>query len=489
MLSTTEVAQHNNRQSCWVIIEGHAYDVTDFLDDHPGGSGAILRYAGKVRIETSRPMTCLRVAHSFPSRTPPRSSFQYTLQIHLKSICQKVRCPFLSTDPFKAEITCHGSDKHLGPVDMSTVPTATKEDLLSSATVDSKDVMPLKLCQNLLDIEVQASKVLTERAYTYFHSAADSLNSLETNRRDWARVTFRPRVMRNVARADMTCDILGQKSRLPFFISPMAMIKLANPEGEVGLARAAGAKGIPYAVSTYSSCSHEEIMETVRSEGLPQLQFFQLYVPRKPGQGAPLVKKARELGFKALLITVDTPVVGKREEDEQYKARVDYQAGVEDSPRTLDTSVDVEQPILRGVHSSTLNWDDLDWIRQAWGDAGPIVLKGIQCAEDARLAYDMGIQAIYLSNHGGRQLDFAPSAVQTLLEIRRFCPEILGKMEIYLDGGVRRGTDVLKALCLGATAVGIGRPFVYALGAYGREGAMRAIERKYCMHRPLAELC
>lgn len=363
------------------------------------------------------------------------------------------------------------------------------EDIVAGAAVQqtsdiplpSTGLTPLSYCQNLLDFENEAGKVLSKRAYTYFHSAADSLQSLRANERDWSHITFRPRVMRNVVQANMARIVMGQRAALPFFIAPTAMVKLANLEGEVGLARAAHAKQIPYAVSTYASCSHEEISAFMHTDGSPNLLFFQLYVPRQRDTAIKLIEGARSLGFKALLLTVDTPVVGKREEDDRYKAEVDYKAGVEDSPRTMDSVSDTERPVLRGVHSSTLNWEDLTWIRDAWKGAGPIVLKGIQTAEDALLAYQLGVDGIYLSNHGGRQLDFAPSAVQTLLEIRTFCPQILGKIEIYLDGGVRRGSDVLKAICLGATAVAIGRPFIYALGAYGVPGVEKAIECMFCV--------
>jgi L-lactate dehydrogenase (cytochrome) len=259
----------------------------------------------------------------------------------------------------------------------------------------------------------------------------------------------------------------------------MAMIKLADGEGEVALARAAGRKGIPYIISTYASCSYEEIMQCVNNEGLPRSQFFQLYVPRKRERAIELIKIARQLGFGALLVTVDTPVVGRREEDERYKARVNYLSGHTGMPRSRDIPDTYDKPVLRGSHSSTLNWNDLRWIKEAWEGAGPIILKGIQTSEDALLAYQHNVHGIYLSNHGGRQLDFAPSSLQTLVEIHRFCPQIIGKIDIYLDGGVRRGTDVLKAICLGATAVGLGRPFVYALGAYGRKGVKRAIECEY----------
>lgn len=327
-------------------------------------------------------------------------------------------------------------------------------------------------------MEAEAPKVLTERALVYFRSAAESLHALEANLRDWAKITFRPRVLKDVARVDMSTRIMGQLCHLPFFISPMAMMKLAHEDGELSLARAAGIKRIPYAVSTYSSCSLEEISQCVRDEKLNTALVFQLYVPKKRQDCVNLVSRARKLGFKSLLITVDTPVVGKREEDDLYKARIDYDAGVIIAP-PAEVTEDGERPILRGYHSSTLNWDDLGWIREAWGNAGPVYLKGIQCAEDALLAHRAGVDGIYLSNHGGRQLDYAPSAAQTLLEIRRFCPQILGKLEIYLDGGIRRGSDILKALCLGATAVGLGRPFAYALGAYKRQGVLRAIECEF----------
>jgi L-lactate dehydrogenase (cytochrome) len=343
-------------------------------------------------------------------------------------------------------------------------------------------LLPLALCQNVLDMESEAPKVLTERALVYFRSAAESLHALEANLGDWAKITFRPRVLRDVAWVDMSTRIMGQMCRLPFFISPMAMIKLADEDGELALARAAGLKRIPYAVSTYTSYSLEEISQCVRDEKLDAALIFQLYVPKKRQDCVNLVSRARRLGFKALLITVDTPVVGKREEDDLYKARIDYDAGVVTTPPPPPAEVteDGERPILRGYHSSTLKWDDLGWIREAWGkDAGPVYLKGIQSAEDALLACRAGVDGIYLSNHGGRQLDYAPSAAQTLLEIRRFCPQILGKLEIYLDGGIRRGSDILKALCLGATAVGLGRPFVYALGAYRQQGVLRAIECEY----------
>ena len=267
--------------------------------------------------------------------------------------------------------------------------------------------------------------------------------------------------------------MFGQKSKLPFFIAPAARAKLVHQRGELCLAKGAAVAGIPYCPSTYSTIEHpqlaKEMQQHSRSDGYGAL-FFQLYVAHERARTLELVKMARDIGCKALVITVDSPVVGKREEDERYRAELVTASGDDTllnewmKPQESD-----DGPPLRGHHSSTLNWDDLPWIREAWADSGPIALKGIQTAEDAALAVEYGIDAIYLSNHGGRQCDDAPSALRTLLEIRKFYPELIGKIEIYLDGGVRRGADILKAICLGATGVALGRPFMYSV-AMGRRG-------------------
>lgn len=364
----------------------------------------------------------------------------------------------------------------MGPVDPGTISIVANPHHVHDSGESNR--IPISFCMNLQDIELAAQKVLSRRAWAYFHSAADSLETLRSNLEDWKKISFRPRVLRNVARVNMQRKIMGQRSRLPFFIAPAAMAKLANKEGELCLANGAGIQDIPYCTSTYASVSHEDIAACL-AERQGGCLFFQLYVSRSKDRTLELIAIARRLGFKALVVTVDTPVVGKREEDERYKAEVEFNAGEIEMPRTEDTAPGTEAPILRGVHSSTLDWDDLNWIREAWGSSGPVILKGIQTAEDAKRAAEIGVNGIYLSNHGGRQIDYGPSSIRTLLEIRRFCPETMNKVEIYLDGGIRRGADILKALCLGATAVSLGRPFMYALGAYGTEGVVKAIQCRY----------
>ncbi|KAK5457325.1 hypothetical protein LTS15_005106 [Exophiala xenobiotica] len=438
MLHGLEVAKHASRDSCWVIVNGRVYDVTDYLNKHPGGSQILLQYGGKDATSIYEPN---HAAGTIEKGLP--------------------------------------QSKHLGPVDPATVATVKKPQV--TRDLDKTARIPLTHCVNLDDIERAAERIIPHPAWVYFHSAADDLRSLANNKDDWRKITLRPRIMRNVRRVNMQRTMLGTKSRLPFFIAPAARAKLVHEDGELCLARGAAKAGIPYCPSTYSTVPHDEIAQafntTPGSSESGGVLWFQLYVAHEKSRTLELIKIARDNGYKALVITVDSPVVGKREEDERYRAELATASGDDTvltewyRPQTSD-----DGPPLRGHHSSTLNWDDLPWIREAWGkDSGPIVLKGIQCAEDAALAFEHGVEGIYLSNHGGRQVDDAPSGIRTLLEIRRFYPHLIGKMEIFLDGWVRRGTDIIKALCLGATGVSLGRPFMYSV-AYGDEGVMKVIQ-------------
>jgi L-lactate dehydrogenase (cytochrome) len=329
------------------------------------------------------------------------------------------------------------------------------------------------------DIEAAGRQALSHRAYTYFSSASEDLSSLNNDADDWKQIRMRPRVLRNVAKIDMTRNILGYQSALPFFIAPTALVKLAHPQGELGLLRGAARRRIPYCVSTLASVTHEELTCVWQNElSHRTCLFFQLYVNKEKEKACEMIRLAKRLGYKALAVTVDTPVVGKREDDERDKLQVDYDAGILVEEESKDDDPTIEKAILRGVNSSTLNWEDLKWIKEEWGNQGPVVLKGIGSAEDVKMAQMLGIKAIWLSNHGGRQLASAPSAVSTLLEIRHFYPEVLRDVEVYLDGGVRRGSDIVKALCLGATGVAMGRPFLYGLGAFGVDGVVKVIQSK-----------
>jgi L-lactate dehydrogenase (cytochrome) len=188
---------------------------------------------------------------------------------------------------------------------------------------------------------------------------------------------------------------MGYDSRLPFFIAPAAQARLGHTDGEMCLARGAARFDIPYCSSSYSSIAHDQLSRCLRDEQKGGVLFFQLYVPIIKRNAEKLIREARELGYKALVVTVDTAVVGRREEDDRYKAELDHATGLE-IPRTTNPSDAVDAPVLRGAHSSTLEWDDLPWICRAWNGAGPVVLKGIQTVEDAVQAVDLGVDGLYL---------------------------------------------------------------------------------------------
>lgn len=434
MFTASDVARHNTRDSCWVVIEGNVYDVTEFLDEHPGGANIILRYGGKDATEEYLPVH------------PPG-----TIEKELPK------------------------EKHLGKIDPATI---SGDESVSKAKVKSATgETPIALCLNLNDLEKAAKAVVNQRTWTYYSSAADDLYSHHRNLSDWGRITFRPRVLRNVQRVDMTRKIMGHSSSLPIFIAPAALARLGHPDGELCLARGSARRNIPYIVSTASSVSAEGLAQCMQEEASGGTLFFQLYVKKKESETRELIRRARSLGYRGLVVTVDTAAVGKREEDDRYKVEAAFAAGEKVDPRIGAIAAPGDDSfVFRSPYSSTLNWEDLRWIQEEWGSAGPICLKGIATAEDAKIACDIGIRYIYLSNHGGRQLDCAPSSLRTLLEIRHFCPEVFDQCEVLIDGGVRRGHDILKALCLGATAVGFGRPFMYALSAYGTEGVLKAIQ-------------
>jgi L-lactate dehydrogenase (cytochrome) len=288
----------------------------------------------------------------------------------------------------------------------------------------------------------------------------------------------------------MRRKILGFESDLPFFIAPAAMAQLGHPDGELCLARGASEYNLPYCASDSSSISHAELMQYHRGSGQGGgALFYQLYIKKRKDFTIQRIRMARELGYKALVITADTAVLGIREDDERYRVRDAISKNGKYVPiwGKKPKEIGGDDYVFRGVHDSAFNWEDLQWVKEEWGNSGPICIKGIMTAEDAKIACELGVDAIYLSNHGGRQIDSGPSSLRTLLEIRRFYPEIFGKCEVLMDGGVRRSKDILKALCLGATAVGVGRPFMYALSAYGTEGVLKTIQSKPVSPEPLNE--
>ncbi|KUI68637.1 (S)-mandelate dehydrogenase, mitochondrial [Cytospora mali] len=382
-----------------------------------------------------------------------------------------------------------------GDLDPSTAKTLNVAVNPSGVTpaADSKQVKPLSLCIVANDFQAEAQKVLDRRAWVYVSSSANSGLSFQGNIDSWSQVSFRSRILRNVGGVSTRSSVLGHPTVVPFFVSPMGTMGMSHPNAELELVKGLVRKGVHGITSTASTKPLEEIfeahakeLEAVGGEATsPSRLFFQLYIPTDRAKAVTLVRKVERAGYKGLFITVDTAVLGKRTADRRKQAEEALADGLDHSkvlvPATEDGNENAFAPAVGarpvpGQLSAGVTWDDLRWIREEW--PGPIVLKGIQTAEDAKLAAEHGCQGILLSNHGGRQQHTAPNALSTLLEIRAYCPGVLEKLEVYLDGGCRDGADVLKALALGATAVGFGRPFFYAMAAYGHQGVERCIDSK-----------
>lgn len=270
--------------------------------------------------------------------------------------------------------------------------------------------------------------------------------------------------MRNVRGVDTKSRVLGCDLSMPLFVSPAAMVKLIHPDGELAVARACEAKGVMQGISNNASFS----MEQITAAGPSTNFFFQLYVNRDRAKSAALLRQcSANPNLKAIFITVDAAWPGKREADERVRADENLTVPMSPSKGSNDKKGGGLGRVMAGFIDPGLTWDDIRWARQH--THLPLVLKGVMSADDAIMAMEAGLDGILLSNHGGRNLDTSPPSILTLLELHKRCPEIFDRMEIYIDSGIRRGTDVLKAICLGATAVGLGRSVLFAAN-YGQEG-------------------
>jgi L-lactate dehydrogenase (cytochrome) len=361
---------------------------------------------------------------------------------------------------------------HIGVLDQSTVTEEWKMPQTISPTIGIQDKPSLDEILNLNDLEEIASRTLTKKAWAYIYGASNDNLTRNANKAVLQRIWFRPAVMRNVGVVNTRTTLLGCPLNLPIFIAPAGAARTAGPDGELALARAAAATGIIHCISTVASYPLQEILDAT-----PERAFFQLYVNRDRQKTEAIVRQVTESGnIKAIFVTADLPVVSKREADERVKPDG---ASISSSSSNSGGGRDKKGAGLARRTGSfidpTFNWDDLAWLRGI--THLPILIKGIQRAEDARIAMQLGCQGIVVSNHGGRAADTAPAAILTLLELHKTCPEVFGAMDILIDGGFRRGSDVVKAICLGASAVGLGRPFMYAVN-YGQEGAEHVVNSK-----------
>jgi 4-hydroxymandelate oxidase len=334
---------------------------------------------------------------------------------------------------------------------------------------------PLAEVVNLADFERLAAERLERSAFDYIAGGAGDELTLADNIASWRRFQLLPRVLRDVSVVDSSSAWLGTPVAAPFGVAPMAFQHFAHPDGELASARAAAQARIPFCLSTLSSRSIEEVgsaADDAADGGTPGPRWFQLYVHRDRGVSAEMVQRAAAAGYGAVVLTVDLPVAGRRERD--LRTRLVYpQVFGNFAPRAAEAGVEGAPlaAVIGGFNDTSLNWSDIAWLRGL--STLPIVVKGVLAADDARLAVEHGAAGLIVSNHGGRQLDRAPAAIDVLPKV---VDAAAGRAEVYVDGGIRRGVDVLTALALGAQGVFIGRPILYALAAGGEAGVSHALE-------------
>jgi L-lactate dehydrogenase (cytochrome) len=334
---------------------------------------------------------------------------------------------------------------------------------------------PLGAMLNSFDFESIAREVMEPQAWGYYSSGGDDEITLRDNHLAFQRITMRPRILMNVTNIDLSTEILGCKSSLPLYFTATALGKLAHPDGETAIVKAAAKAGVVYMLPTLSSYTLDEML-AARVPG--QQLFAQLYVNPERSRSEEYVKKLEDSGVKALFVTVDAPQLGRREKDMRNKFTQqgsDVQGDDEDSGE-----VDRSQGATRAISSFIdpgLCWEDVPWLKSITKMS--VLLKGIQCGEDAVLAYKAGLQGCVLSNHGGRQLDTCRAGIEILPEVMEALKEAGASKEdfnVMVDGGVRRGADIFKAVALGATAVGVGRPVLYSLASYGDRGIVKMVQ-------------
>ncbi|KAF3483537.1 L-lactate ferricytochrome c oxidoreductase [Arthroderma uncinatum] len=435
MIDADEVAKHNKTDSCWVVLYGKVYDVTGFLPSHPGGANIILQLAGKDATEEYDP---IHPTGTLEGNLPPEAL--------------------------------------IGTVDAKSLAKLAPEAVKPNKT--SEGLPQLSSLLNMDDFEQVASKQLTQKAWAYYFSGADDLISKSLNHSIYQSILLRPRVFVDCKECSLATTMLGHKLDIPIYASPTAMARLAHPTGEAGIAAACAKFGAMQMISNNASMTPEEIVKDAPAD---QMFGWQLYVQIDRKKSEAMLARIKKLkAIKFICLTLDAPVPGKRELDERTKS-IAATPAIADIVKSsggheLAGGSGLGQQLFAGTDPS-LTWKDtLPWLLKHTDL--PIVLKGIQTHEDAYIAslHSPQIKAIILSNHGGRAMDTAPPAVHTLMEIRKYCPEVFDRIEVWIDGGIKRGTDVVKALCLGAKGVGVGRNALFSLAAGGIPGVKRMLE-------------
>ena len=352
----------------------------------------------------------------------------------------------------------------------------------------------LATAASVADLRLLAKRRLPSGVFDYIDGAAEDEHTSVRNVSAFAAIEFRPRVLRDVGAPDTSTTIFGRSMPMPLILAPTGFSRIADQQGELAVARAAERAGLPYTLSTMATRSIEDVAEVT---GPGARNWFQVYVWRDRGMLKEMLDRAKAANYEAIMITVDTAVLGRRERDVRRGFTLPPKIGVDtliDGLLHPSWTLDLlrSEPItfanMRGAQGKdgktavnlaeyinsqfdpTLAWSDIAWFKDHW--SGPIILKGIQRVDDAVLAAEAGVDAIALSNHGGRQLDGAPPPIELVAPVAE---AVAGRCLVLCDGGVRRGSDIAKAIALGADACMIGRGYLFGLGAAGEAGVDHAI--------------
>lgn len=325
---------------------------------------------------------------------------------------------------------------------------------------------------NLFDFEERAHKKLPTPVWDYYSSGAHDEITLKENRSAYDKICLRYRVLVDVSERFLSTKVLGHTLSMPMIVAPMAFQAMAHPEGELATVRAAGGAGTIMVASTLSNFSIEQIMQAASGP-----VWFQLYVYKDRSVTKSLVERAEAAGCSALVVTVDLPVSGRRERDvrNRFALPKGLQMGNFNSPDMASMPKPADQSGLTTYASSlfdpSVTWKDIEWLKSI--TKLPVLLKGIVRGDDAKRAVECGVAGIVVSNHGGRQLDTAPATIEVLREV---VEAVDGRVEVFVDGGIRRGTDVVKAIALGAKAVLVGRPILWGLVNGGGDGVAQVLD-------------
>ncbi|ODV98562.1 hypothetical protein PACTADRAFT_1032 [Pachysolen tannophilus NRRL Y-2460] len=426
LFTPEQVSRHNKKEDCWIVIDNKIYDITEFLGNHPGGASVLLKYAG-------------------------RDATEIFSKIHSMDVIARR----LSTSDCIGEL--------VGSFPKVEEEEETVKEFIGTRNLEN-GVPPISAIFNLSDFEFIAKKVLPKTAYTYYATGSDDEFTLRENHHAYSRVYFRPKILTDVTNVDISTKFLDTEVQVPIYITAFAGSRMAHPDGELNLLKAAEKEGIIHMVPYQLSFPFTDYMKEVKSG---QDQWCQLHFYSREeieNIGEQLAKYEKYKTVKAICINVDLASLGNRERDDKVRYEFDKDGSLDEF-----TSASDNRPCL--------TWTDIDRIKKLTNI--PIILKGVQRAEDVILAAEHGLNGVILSNHGGRQLDFSKAPLEVLSEVHRATKGgilLPTNFNIFIDGGIRRGSDIIKALCLGATGVGLGRPFLFSISGYGEEGAIKVIQ-------------